>query len=230
MNDLERYSLIETKMKREFVLLQGKGCAWKKCRFCDYYDDVSEDPFSVNTIALSQVTGKYGVLDIINSGSALEIDTATIELIRQIVIDKHIHTLWFEAHYMYRDRLADFAKQFGGVEVKFRCGVETFDSELRKSWNKGIASEVTPEEIARYFKGVCLLVCTTGHTKEIIKNDISIASKYFEYFSVNAFCNNTTDIKRDEQLVRWFENEILPQIKDDDRIEVLLNNTDLGVG
>lgn len=230
MNELERYSLIDTKMRREFVLLQGKGCAWKKCSYCDYYSDVSDDPYAVNTKVLAHVTGKYGVLDVINSGSAFELDPKTIELIKSIVASKNIHTLWFEAHYMYRNRLAAFAEQFPGVDVKFRCGVETFDTKLRNSWDKGIGEDVTPEEIAKYFKGVCLLICTTGHTREIIKNDIMTASKYFEYFNINAFCNNSTEIRRDEELVQWFTEEIYPQIKDDDRIEVLLNNTDLGVG
>ena len=37
-------------------------------------------------------------------------------------------------------------------------------------------------------------------------------------------------MKRDEALAAWFEKEVYPRIKDDERIEVLLNNTDLGVG
>ena len=42
---MDRYSLIHTKMPREFVLLQGMGCKWKKCTFCDYHEDVSENPY-----------------------------------------------------------------------------------------------------------------------------------------------------------------------------------------
>ena len=34
---MERYSLIHTKLPREFVLLQGTGCRWGKCTFCDYH-------------------------------------------------------------------------------------------------------------------------------------------------------------------------------------------------
>ena len=69
-----RYSLIKTKMPREFLLLQGTGCRWRQCTFCDYHSDVSADPFIVNRDVLAMVTGETGVLDIINSGSAMELD------------------------------------------------------------------------------------------------------------------------------------------------------------
>ena len=227
---MERYALISTKMPREFVLLQGTGCRWKKCTFCDYHEDVSEHPFQVNAPILRQVTGQYGVLDVINSGSALELDEDTLSLIKEVVKEKHIHTLWFEAHYMYRKKLADFARQFAPAQVKFRCGVETFDAELRDSWKKGIPSSVTPEDIARYFHGVCLLCCTQGESKEHIIKDIDIAKKHFEYFSVNVFCNNTTSVQQDAELASWFAREVYPRIKDEEGIEVLMENTDLGVG
>ena len=227
---MERYALISTKMPREFVLLQGTGCRWKKCTFCDYHEDVSEHPFQVNAPILRQVTGQYGVLDVINSGSALELDEDTLSLIKEVVKEKHIHTLWFEAHYMYRKKLADFARQFAPAQVKFRCGVETFDAGLRDSWKKGIPSSVTPEDIACYFQGVCLLCCTQGESKERIIKDIDIAKKHFEYFSVNVFCNNTTSVQQDAELASWFSREVYPRIKDEEGIEVLMENTDLGVG
>ena len=227
---MDRYSLIHTKMPREFVLLQGTGCRWKKCTFCDYHDDVSEHPFKINEPVLRQVTGQYGVLDVINSGSALELDEETIALIKEVVKEKQIHTLWFEAHYMYRKKLADFARQFAPVQVKFRCGVETFDTALRDVWKKGIPSSVTPEDVAKYFQGVCLLCCTQGESKEHIIKDIEIAQTHFEYFSVNVFCNNSTSVKQDKELAQWFAKEVYPRIKDEEYIEVLMENTDLGVG
>ena len=227
---MDRYALIHTKLPREFVLLQGTGCRWRKCTFCDYHTDVSADPFAINRPVLQQVTGHYGVLDVINSGSALELDEKTIALIRQVVRDKHIHTLWFEAHYMYRHRLARFAEQFEGVTVKFRCGVETFDVGLRDRWCKGVPGDVTPEDIARYFQGVCLLCCTEGEDRQHILDDIAIARRHFEYFSVNLFCNNGTSLRRDESLAQWFINEVYPTLRDVDGIEVLIGNTDLGVG
>lgn len=228
--ELTRYSLVGSVMPREFLLLQGRGCRWRKCAFCDYHNDVSEELFKVNKEVLEQVTGAYGVLDIINSGSAMELDDQTISLIRQVVHEKKIHTVWFEAHYMYRNSLSEFAAVFAPAKVKFRCGVESFDPSLRKLWNKGIPMEVTPEEIAKYFNGVCLLSCTTSHSRNQIVRDIEIANSLFEYFSVNLFCNNGTAVRRDENLVRWFLAELYPELKSNPKAEVLLNNTDLGVG
>lgn len=227
---MQRYSLISEKFPREFLLLQGEGCRWGKCTFCDYHRDISESPFETNRKVLEQVTGKYGVIDIINSGSAMEFDDETIEMIKEVVKSKDIGTIWFEAHYMYRHRLEEFAKQFAPAVVKFRCGVESFDSALRSSWNKGIQSCVTASDIARYFKGVCLLCCTDGDSKERIISDIAIAKKHFEYFSVNVFCNNSTTVKRDDSLTSWFLNELYYTLKDDKQVEVLVDNGDLGVG
>lgn len=227
---MNRYALIDTKMPREFVLLQGTGCRWQKCTFCDYHKDVSLNPFAVNEPVLRQVTGKYGVLDVINSGSAMELDEQTLNLIKEVVKEKNIHTLWFEAHYMYRNKLADFARFFEPVQVKFRCGIETFDGELRNRWKKGIQPSVTPKDVARYFQGICLLCGTQGERWEHIIEDIEIAKQYFEYFSVNVFCNNSTSEKQDPDFVHWFINEIYPNLIDDKRIDILIENTDLGVG
>lgn len=227
---MNRYTEITEKMPREFVLLQGTGCRWRKCKFCDYHTDKSENPFELNKKILNQVTGRFGILDVINSGSAMELDNETISLLQQLIKEKQIHTLWFEAHYMYRNQLSTFAQKFAPAKVKFRCGVESFDKNLRKKWDKGIPQNVSVEIIAKYFQGVCLLICTKDQTKEQILKDISIAKKYFEYFSINVFCNNSTKIQRDENLATWFEKEIFPTIRDEKKIEILLKNTDLNVG
>lgn len=230
MAELERYAKIETVMPREFLLLQGKGCVWKKCAFCDYHTDVSADPFAVNRPVLEQVTGEFGVLDVINSGSAMEMDGQTLGELRRIADEKGIHTLWFEAHWLYHKKLAGFAAQFPNQRVKFRCGAESFDPEVRKKWNKGIPESVTPEEMARYFQGVCLLVGVQGQTREGILSDIETAERYFEYFSVNLFVENTTGLKRDKALAAWFAAEVAPGLREMPGVEVLLDNTDLGVG
>ena len=227
---MERYAVIQTVQPREFVLLQGNGCKWKQCTFCDYHADLSADPYSVNKQVLDCVTGIYGVLDIINSGSAMELDVQTIEEIMRVVEQKHIHTLWFEAHYMYRHKLTKFAEQFEGVEVKFRCGIESFDGALRELWQKGVNADVGVEDVAKYFQGVCLLCCTEGDTQERILRDIALAKQWFEYASVNVFCENTTLVKRDEDLVKWFVEKVYPKLKQSKKIEILINNTDLGVG
>lgn len=230
MTHLNRYARIDSKFKREFLLLQGTGCIWKQCSFCDYHKDSSETPFITNKVVLDQVTGIYQVLDIINSGSGMELDFETITYLQTIVLEKKIKVMWFEAHYLYRQTLSDFAALFPSVEIKFRCGVESFSAKRRLLWHKGIPSSVTPQEISKYFQGICLLTCVKGQTKEEILNDIEIAKKYFEYFSVNVFCNNSTKEKQDPELVSWFMEEVYPRLKKESKVEVLIQNTDLGVG
>lgn len=229
---MNRYSVIRGNFPREFLLLQGTGCRWGKCTFCDYHGDTSATPFSVNREVLEKVTGKYGVLDIINSGSAMELDPDTLAMIRQVAIGKGIHTLWFEVHYMYRHRLAAFARQFHPLTVKFRCGVETFSPTLRANWHKGIPPHVTPEDIARHFQGLCLLCCTDtpGDTRERLLRDIDLAERHFEYYSVNVFCHNTTALRRNDDMLRWFLAEVCPTLQKSSKAEVLIDNTDLGVG
>lgn len=227
---MKRYAIIDTKLQREFVLLQGTGCRWGRCSFCDYHTDTSATPYEVNSEVLQRVTGIYGTLDVINSGSGIELDKDTIALLQEVVREKHISTLWFEMHYMYRHRLAEFAALFAPARVKFRCGIESFDGEQRLAWNKGIAKEVTARDVARYFDGVCLLCCTEGDSRERILSDIATATRHFEYVSVNVFNNNSCNIQQDKELARWFEQEVSPTLADNPKVEVLISNTDLGVG
>ena len=227
---MERYARITEKMRREFVLLQGCGCRWRQCTFCDYHLDYSETPFVVNQAVLSRVTGEFGVLDVINSGSCFELDAETLQQLALVVRERGIHTLWFEAHWMYRHELTEFAGLFPGVIVKFRTGVETFDPALREAWEKGIPAAVTPAHVAQYFQGVCLLFGVFGQTKESISADMEAAFLHFEYFSVNAFVENSTEVKEDAALVSWFSEVWLDRLRAHGTAEVLLFNTDLGVG
>ena len=226
---MHRYSIIEKGLSREFLLLQGKGCKWKKCTFCDYHADTSEDPHAINREILSMVSGKYGVLDIINSGSCFELDEKTISLIQEVVRKKGIHTLWFEAHWMYRNSLAGFAEQFD-CRVHYRVGVETFNPDLRLKWKKGIGRDVTAEEIRRYFDGICLLAGVKGQTLEDIKSSVETAERLFDYYSVNLFCPNSSQEERDDELADAFIRQIVPSLRKSRKAEILIDNTDLGVG
>ncbi len=76
----ERYSrLPEDALPQEIVLLMGRGCFWKKCSFCDYHMDSGPDSESVslNGRVLEQVTGEFGRLVVLNSGSYFELPEAT---------------------------------------------------------------------------------------------------------------------------------------------------------
>ena len=236
--ELNRYSKIYKNFPREMILLQGTGCRLaKKCAFCDYYLDVSSDPYAVNSPVIDLVTGEFGVLDVINSGSVHEIDSQTLDKIRDIVANKNIHTLWFEAHWMYRNKLDDIRSFFSGVSAKFRTGVETFNGDIREKWGKKIPKEVSAEEISKYFQGVCLLFGIKGQTIDDVINDIVTADKYFEYFNLNIFNENTKhEVEIDKALIRKFLDEVYPKFHKKfnseygGKADLLIDVTDLGVG
>ncbi len=231
MKEVElRYSKITEKFPRELILLQGKGCFWKKCIYCDYFHDVSPTAYELNSSIIEKVTGNPGVLDVINSGSAMELDLKTLNLLIKKVKEKAIKQLWFEAHWAYRNKLKAFADKFKEANVYFRTGIETFNNTLRCSWNKGIEKDVTPEEISKYFKSVCLLVGLPGQSLEDVVKDIEIAKIHFKRFVVSVFVKNSTSIVPNRSLISEFIREIYPKIKNDPSIEILINNTDLGVG
>lgn len=228
---MERYSRITNKNQREIVLLKARPCAWGKCRFCDYIEDNSTDTeamVQLNSEVLSRVTGEFGVLEVINSGSCFEIPEATLEQIRDIVREKKIKKLFFESHWMYRKHLHKIREYFG-VEVVFKTGVESFDNEFREGYLNKHADFTTPQEVAEYFDSPCLMVGIQGQTREMIDYDIAMLKKYFKLGTINVYTNNTTDVKRDEELVRWFMDKY-NYLLEDPSVEVLYVNTDFGVG
>lgn len=228
---MERYSRITNKNQREIVLLKARPCAWGKCRFCDYIEDNSTDTevmVQLNSEVLSRVTGEFGVLEVINSGSCFEIPEATLEQIRDIVREKKIKKLFFESHWMYRKHLHKIREYFG-VEVVFKIGVESFDNEFREGYLNKHADFTTPQEVAEYFDSPCLMVGIQGQTREMIDYDIAMLKKYFKLGTINVYTNNTTDVKRDEELVRWFMDKY-NYLLEDPSVEVLYVNTDFGVG
>ncbi len=230
---MERYSEIKEKCPREIVLLRGGGCAYRACVFCDYHLDCSADEqanYEINRQALSRVTGKYGELEVINSGSVFELDKNTLALIKSVCADKCIHTLHFEVHYMYRGRLDEIIKFFDGVRVKFKLGVETFDYHMREDvLRKGIPDR-EPETIASGMSEANLLFGLNGQTAESMMRDIELGLKFFERVCINIMCENTTAVKPDGAVIDVFMREVYPIYKDNPRADILIDNTDFGVG
>ena len=230
-----RYSVIEDKNPREIVMLVGDGCKWRKCRFCDYHLDSSLDieaNYKINKEVLEQVTGLYNELEVINSGSFVDLDEKTISLIKKICLEKNIKTIHFECHYMHKDDVKEFKKKFEniGVECIIKLGLETFDYNLRENiLIKGI-EEKNPKEIAKYFDEINLLQGITGQTAESMINDIEIGLKYFKRICVNIMIENGMPVKPDEKVIKEFLNEVYPKYKNNKRVDILLNNTDFGVG
>lgn len=228
-----RYNKIKDKHQREIVLLKSFPCKYGKCSFCNYIEDNSlneEEIDRVNLEVLKEIIGEYGVLEVINSGSVFELTPKTLAEIKRIVIEKNIKTLYFEIYYGYIKRLKEIRDYFKGIEIRFRMGLETFDNEYRiKGYNKNFSlNEEQLLEIGKEVYSVCLLICTKGQSKEMIKRDIELGLKYFKAITINIFIDNGTIVKRDNELVKWFV-ENYSYLADDDRVELLIDNKDLGV-
>ena len=228
---MEGYNRITNKNCREIVLLKAFPCAWGKCSFCDYTDDNSKDEramIALNSEILSRVTGEFGVLEVINSGSCFELPTQTLEQIRTIIREKQIRLLYFESHWMYRKKLQEM-KDYMGIPILFKIGVESFDYNFREKILNKHADFHTPQEVAEYFDSPCIMVGIKGQTKEMIAQDIQYMKQYFKRGTVNVYTNNTTNIRRDDELVQWFMRTYA-YLEKDPMIEVLYENTDFGVG
>lgn len=227
----ERYSRITDKNQREICLLRSFPCAWGKCSFCDYIDDNGQDAeemAALNAQVLAQVTGEFGVLEVINSGSCFELPPQTQEEIIRIIEKKHIGKLFFESHWMYRSQVAGMRRRMG-VPIVFKIGVETFDYDFRQKRLNKHADFREPQEVAEYFDSPCLMVGIQGQTKEMIAHDIDCLKRYFRLGTVNVYNNNTTAVRRDEKLVQWFMEEY-EWLLADPAVEVLYEITDFGVG
>ncbi len=234
-NALTRYGRITKKNPREIVLLRGTGCKWKKCRFCDYHLDCSEDEganFTLNRTVLSKVDGTYGRLEVINSGSFTDLDQDTVKLIKEICLKKQIRTLHIESHWMHRHDLPKVRGFFGrdGITVKIKTGVETFDVLFRRSYlDKGLGA-AAPAQIAAYFDEVCLLFGLPGQSITSMWTDIETGLSNFERVCVNVYCENTSPILPDERVITDFTKKLMPVYLYNPRVDILLQNTDFGVG
>lgn len=230
-----RYSIINEKYKREILLLRGRGCHWRRCRFCDYHMDFSKDQEAnhiLNAQELKKVTGLHGRLEIINSGSFVDLSEETMLLIEETCLAKEITELSFESHYEHREDIPALRTRFAkhNIAVKMKIGVETFDALFRESYlDKGITTE-DPAEIARYFNACCLLQGIPGQTLESMERDIQIGLQYFERVCINIMVENSSKIKPDPGVIETFARELYPRYIENERIDILMENTDFGVG
>ena len=230
-----RYSKVEGKFQREIVLLKSFPCTYGKCSFCNYIEDNSNNEEEINEVnlkVLKEITGEFGVLEVINSGSVFEIPKKTLEKIREVVYEKDIKILYFEIFYSYLSRLDEIINYFNEkkkVEIRFRTGIESFDNDFRRNvYKKNILlDEKKIKELSEKIYSVCLLIATQGQTKEMIKNDIEMGLKYFKAITINVFVDNGTVVKRDAELVKWFVQD-MKHLFNNDRVEILIDNKDLG--
>lgn len=235
MEAMDRYGMITEKNPREILLLRGSGCKWRKCRFCDYHLDFSkneEDNFKLNKRQLEKITGRFRVLEVINSGSFCDLDEKTIAEIQQVCRDKSIHQLHIECHWQDRKTLVAIRERFAkeGVQVIVKMGVETFDADFRERVLAKGMEYAEPEEIAGYADEACLLFGLDGQTAASMRADIETGLKWFQRICVNLMTKNSSSMEPNQKVIQQFMENIYLDYRDNDRVDILLDNTDFGVG
>lgn len=227
-----RYNRILDKNPREIVLLKSRPCQWGRCFFCDYIDDNDsndKENIKFNREVLKNVDGEFKKLEVINSASVFDLPSETLSDIKDIVQENDIHTLYFESHFIYRERLGEIKKLFPDTQLIFKCGIETFDNDFRNKYLKKGANFKSYKEVSPYFNSICLMVGIKGQTKDMIRRDMDILVNNFDYGCINIYTKNSTPVEPDPKLIKWFSQEY-SYLEDYPNIEILWNNTDFGVG
>ncbi len=196
IHDLIRYQYdYKSALKRENVLLVSTGCSWGKCAFCDYQDDKSSSALACDTInkkVLESVRGtEIGVicLDVTCSASYTELPFTTMNYIREKCNEKGIKKVILEGHYLFKDSNKYYEQFFNdyGIDVMFRCGVETFDEHIREDiLRKGIPG-IRAEKIAKHFQWINLMYGMEGQSYAQLKEDIKIGLEYFERINLSIY-------------------------------------------
>ena len=75
-----------------------------------------------------------------------------------------------------------------------------------------------------------LLVGVQGQTIEQIENDINIGIQNFDRVCVNVYKEMDDIMPADEELKSRFIKEIYSKYKDYENVDILIENTDFGVG
>lgn len=230
--NLVRYARYRGKHPREVLLLRGLPCVWSRCAFCDYIDDNTEDLDLIEQTAkenLEKVTGEFGRLMVINSGSIQELPLTVRARIRDVIREKHIQEFWTESYWAYRKDY-EATRRFFEVPTHLFLGVETFDDTLRNGVLNKSMHWSSPDEVAETTDSICLMIGFRGQTPEIIRRDIDLMKSRFKYGIVNLFTENRlSDGLMDADIQAWFKEEYAWLDQEPD-INVLWKNTDFGIG
>lgn len=230
--DLVRYARITAKLPREIVLLRGLPCVWSRCTFCDYIADNTTNLDEIRRVAdreLSRVTGQFGRLEVINSGSIQELPDEIRARIRDLIAQRGITEFICESYWSYRRAWPD-TRAFFGVPTRIKLGVETFDDHLRNAVLNKSMHFSGPAEVAALTDTICLLVGFRGQTRDTVRRDIDLLRKHFRYGCVNLFTPNSKSAGLiDDDITGWFADEFR-WLEDEPTVEVLWKNTDFGVG
>lgn len=143
---------------------------------------------------------------------------------------KKISVTHFESHYLYRERIPALRQSSAGFDLKMKLGLEAFDWGFReKILKKGIPDQ-DPRTISRHFQEANFLFGIQGQTVLSMENDILLGLVSFERICTNLMCPNSTVIRPDRDVLSGFMDNIYPKYRDNERIDILIENTGFGVG
>ncbi len=229
---LVRYAKYTGKLPREVLLLRGLPCIWSRCSFCDYIDDNTTDLALIERVAdenLAKVTGEFGRLMVVNSGSIQELPLPVRKRIRDLMKARGIREFWTESYWAYRKDY-EATRRFFEVDTHLFLGVETFDDRLRNEVLNKSMHWSGPDEVAAATDSICLMIGFRGQTPEIIRRDIDLLLGKFKYGIVNLFTENRlSDGLMDEDIKAWFK-EKFAWLENEPNVNVLWRNTDFGIG
>jgi len=230
--ELVRYGRYPHKRAREVVLLRGLPCVWSRCSFCDYIADNTTDAELIRRTAeeeLAKVTGEFGRLMVINSGSVQELPIGVRERIRDLIRARRIREFYTESYWAYRKDY-EATRRFFEVETHLFLGVETFDDGVRNGLLNKAMHWSGPEEVASYTDSINLMVGVRGQSRDMVRRDVDIMLTQFRYGIVSLFSENTKSAGiMDTRIKDWFLEEF-DWLKREERVDVLAENTAFGVG
>ena len=164
--------------------------------------------------------------------SIFELNKRSFGKLLEVCIKKNVKRLIIESHYMYKKQIEELRNKCKelNIQLQVKGGVETFNADFReKVLNKGFGYP-TIEELKKVFDVVNLLVGVQGQTIEQIENDINIGIQNFDRVCVNVYKEMDDIMPADEELKSRFIKEIYSKYKDYENVDILIENTDFGVG
>ena len=114
----------------------------------------------------------------------------------------------------------DFFGQYG-IDVVFRCGVETFDEHIREDiLHKGLPG-VTPEQIAQHFQWINIMFGMEGQTIEQLKKDIEIGLEHFDRVNLSIYTMVKNGPERDvDAIERFYNSDFYKELKMNPAIDI----------
>lgn len=222
---LQRYGCVDDGVRpREVVLLRSMACSWGKCTFCDYCTDNVPSvarAAAANKAQLGLVTGKHGILQVIDSASWTELPMQTMWEIRQVCKEKHISIIIFEGHWMFKDDIYATKLFFAAesIRTEFIVGLESTDPDRRAALNKGYPRDLPLRHIkARGFNWCNLLYGdSTSPKMDVLLQEVRDVAAVFDYVNISIFTDNpvagTNGIFRQQDQIDLFYEWAMPFIR-----------------